>query len=262
MGSGSPISAITTVDTTCGRWRLTAAASTGSPGAPSTIASRCGRTTARRVAFSSDRGNPLGSDYNIWVLDTRTGEFRQLTKDPAEDYMPSWSPDDREIAFASTRDSGQSAWAVSVADLTERKLATVAGGRVDAPSWGPGGQVVYHVTAGAEEPVRGGRQAPHRHRERLRVPGLVGLAHGVLLRVGREDPASRAGRRRRADRRLRLRRCRSPSRSTRGACATSPRRRPVRRWASSVRSSRPMGARSPLPPSATSTSCPLPGASP
>ncbi len=103
-----------------------------------------------RVAFSSDRGNPLGSDYNIWVLDVGTGDLRQLTKDPAEDYMPSWSPDDREIAFASTRENGQSAWAVSVVDLTERKLASVAAGRVDAPSWGPGGQVVYHVTAGGD----------------------------------------------------------------------------------------------------------------
>jgi len=100
-----------------------------------------------RVAFSSDRGDPLGSDYNIWVLDTRSGELRQLTKDRAEDSMPSWSPDDREIAFASTRDSGQSAWAVSVTDLTERKLATVSSGRIDAPSWGPKGQVVYHVTS-------------------------------------------------------------------------------------------------------------------
>ena len=27
-----------------------------------------------RIAFSSDRGNPLGSDNNIWVLDTRNGE--------------------------------------------------------------------------------------------------------------------------------------------------------------------------------------------
>ena len=26
-----------------------------------------------RVAFSSDRGNTLGSDYNIWMLDTRSG---------------------------------------------------------------------------------------------------------------------------------------------------------------------------------------------
>jgi Tol biopolymer transport system component len=30
--------------------------------------------------------------------------------------MPSWSPDDREIAFASTRENGTAAWAVSVAD--------------------------------------------------------------------------------------------------------------------------------------------------
>ncbi len=100
-----------------------------------------------RVAFASDRGNPLGSDYNIWLLDTRSGDLRQLTTNPAEDSMPSWSPDDREIAFASTRENGQSVWAVSVSDRSERQLATVTGARLDAPSWGPGGQVVYHVTA-------------------------------------------------------------------------------------------------------------------
>ncbi|MFN2444171.1 MAG: amidohydrolase family protein [Vicinamibacterales bacterium] len=101
-----------------------------------------------RVAFSSDRGNPLGSDYNIWVLDVASGEVSQLTKGPSEDYMPSWSADDREIAFASTRENGQSVWAVSVADLTERKLTTVSAGRIDAPSWGPGGELIYQVTAG------------------------------------------------------------------------------------------------------------------
>jgi len=97
-----------------------------------------------RIAFSSDRGNPLGSNYNIWVLDVRTGDLRQLTTDPSEDYMPTWSPDDREIAFASTRENSQGVWAVSVADLTQRRLASVSSGRVDAPSWGPSG-VVYHV---------------------------------------------------------------------------------------------------------------------
>ncbi len=35
-----------------------------------------------KVAFSSDRGNPLGSNYNIWVVDLRSGEFKQLTKNP------------------------------------------------------------------------------------------------------------------------------------------------------------------------------------
>jgi len=102
-----------------------------------------------RVAFSSDRGNPLGSDYNIWTLTIGTGELKQLTKDPADDYMPSWSPDDKEIAFASTRESTSSVWAVNVATGAERKIGPGAG-TVDAPSWGPGGQIVYHQGADGE----------------------------------------------------------------------------------------------------------------
>src|SRR5262249_47694690 len=118
-----------------------------------------------RVAFSSDRGNPLGSDYNIWVLDVASGELRQLTSDPADDDMPSWSPDDREIAFASTRDGGRSVWAVNVGDRTERKVVAAAA-TVDAPSWGPGGKIVYHAAAPGQSrlesdgaPLTGGENA-------------------------------------------------------------------------------------------------------
>ncbi|HMD34890.1 MAG TPA: amidohydrolase family protein, partial [Vicinamibacterales bacterium] len=99
-----------------------------------------------RVAFSSDRGNPLGSDYNIWTLTVATGELKQLTKDPVDDYMPSWSPDDKEIAFASTREGGTGVWAVTAATGAERKAAS-ATSTVDSPSWGPGGQIVYHAAA-------------------------------------------------------------------------------------------------------------------
>jgi Tol biopolymer transport system component/imidazolonepropionase-like amidohydrolase len=113
-----------------------------------------------RVAFSSDRGNPLGSDYNIWVLDVASGDLRQLTKNPADDYMPTWSPDDREIAFASTRDDGRSVWAVDVANGVERRVAT-ADGRVDAPSWGPGGRIVYHVTTGSGRGAGPGPESAH-----------------------------------------------------------------------------------------------------
>src|SRR3954464_620789 len=108
-----------------------------------------------RLAFSSDRGDPLGSDYNIWVLDVRSDVFRQLTKAPSDDYMPTWSPDVKEIAFASARDDGQALWAVNVADGSERKVATAAG-RVDAPSWAPGGDIVYHVTTGGGRGASGG----------------------------------------------------------------------------------------------------------
>jgi len=101
-----------------------------------------------RIAFSSDRGNPLGSDYNIFVLDLRSGQIRQLTHDPAEDMMPSWSPDDRQVAFASTRDNGRGVWAVDAGGGLERKVVET-GARIDAAGWAPGGDIVAHGMEGS-----------------------------------------------------------------------------------------------------------------
>lgn len=108
-----------------------------------------------RVAFSSDRGESISAgqpgastgNYNVWVLDTRNGQLTQVTTDRADDFMPTWSPDDKEIAFISTRAGGQTVWAVTLATRAERRVSA-EGVRADAPSWGPGGQIVYHSTAG------------------------------------------------------------------------------------------------------------------
>jgi Tol biopolymer transport system component len=97
-----------------------------------------------RVAFSSDRGD--AGNYDIFVLDTRSGALSQVTKNPAEEFMPSWSPDDKEIAFISIRAGEQAVWAMNLASGAERKLAS--SGRNDAPSWGPSGALVYHATQG------------------------------------------------------------------------------------------------------------------
>jgi Tol biopolymer transport system component len=61
--------------------------------------------------------------------------------------MPSWSPDDAEIAFVSTRGNQQAVWAVTLENGAERRISATQA-RADAPSWGPGGQIVYHVTEG------------------------------------------------------------------------------------------------------------------
>lgn len=100
-----------------------------------------------RIAFASDRGSPLGSDYNIFTLDLRSGEIRQLTRHAAEDAMPSWSPDDSQIAYASTRDGGQGVWAVNAAGGAERRLITTAS-RIDAASWAPDGTILAHGVNG------------------------------------------------------------------------------------------------------------------
>jgi len=102
-----------------------------------------------RIAFASDRGSPLGSSYNIWMLDIAGGDIQRLTDNPSENRMPSWSPDDKEIAFSSTREGGDSVWAVSLADRRERRVSK-ATGVVEAPSWGPGGEIVYHSAADGE----------------------------------------------------------------------------------------------------------------
>jgi Tol biopolymer transport system component len=108
-----------------------------------------------RVAFSSDRGRSISAgnvsagvgNYDLWLLDVATGALVQVTRDPGNDFMPSWSPDDSELAFISTRAGGQTLWAVNLATGAERRLSG-EGVRADAPSWGPGGQVVYHSTGG------------------------------------------------------------------------------------------------------------------
>ena len=108
-----------------------------------------------RIAFSSDRGPSISagqvdagtSNYNIWILEVATGKVTQFTTDRAEDFMPTWSPDDSEIAFISTRAGGQTIWARTVSSGAERRVS-MDGVRADAPSWGPGGQIVYHSTGG------------------------------------------------------------------------------------------------------------------
>lgn len=123
-----------------------------------------------RIAFSSDRGNPLGSSYNIWVLDVASGELRRLTNNPSENRMPTWSPDDKEIAFHSTREDGRSVWAVRLSDGAERKVSS-ASSTVEAPSWGLGGQIVYHAAP------------PNESRLEMGSKPLTGMENAFAFRV-------------------------------------------------------------------------------
>ena len=106
-----------------------------------------------KIAFSSDRGNPLGSDNNIWVMDVKTGTMRQLTTNPAEDVMPAWSADDKEVIFTSSRDAYKTLWAVNVETKAERKIAD-SNGNIAAASMGPDGQLVYESSVGNDSQLK------------------------------------------------------------------------------------------------------------
>ena len=96
-----------------------------------------------RIAFSSDRSG----NYDVWVLDVASGQVRQITKDPGNDFLPAWSPNGRELAFVSTRTTAPGVYATTL-DGTER-LVAASGGAVGAPSWSPDGQrVLFSVLPG------------------------------------------------------------------------------------------------------------------
>ena len=58
----------------------------------------------------------IGSNYEIFVLEIRTGDVTQLTSSPGDDAWAVWSPDGSMIAFSSERDDcrlappGQDCW--------------------------------------------------------------------------------------------------------------------------------------------------------
>jgi Tol biopolymer transport system component len=53
-----------------------------------------------QIAFASDRDG----NRKIYVINADGMDLRRLTDDPADDGLPTWSPDGPKIAFASDRD--------------------------------------------------------------------------------------------------------------------------------------------------------------
>ncbi|MGZ3279400.1 MAG: amidohydrolase family protein [Caulobacteraceae bacterium] len=97
-----------------------------------------------KIAFASDRGQPGKDSYNIWTLDVATGALTQVTNNPNENRLPTWSPDGKQIAYASTRGAVSAIYSATLGSPEEHLVRQVKG-TVQAPSWGPGGQLAYVV---------------------------------------------------------------------------------------------------------------------
>ncbi len=103
------------------------------------------------VAQSTDRAaNETRSA--IWLLDTRTGESRQISSGEKRDASPRWSPDGRSIVFTSDReDETAQLYLLSLAGGEARRLTLTRRGASE-PFWSPDGAWVGFVSeARAEE---------------------------------------------------------------------------------------------------------------
>ena len=94
------------------------------------------------ITFDSNR---LGN-VDIWRLRLLDGELRQLTRDPAHDWRPRFSPDGRWVAFYSLRSGHRNLWIVPSAGGPARRLTE----RADTdwmPSWSPDSSLIAYESS-------------------------------------------------------------------------------------------------------------------
>ncbi len=102
------------------------------------------------IAYESNRDG----NWEIYLLDVQSGKTYNLTRDPADDLTPAWSPDGSQIAFVSNRADGKHL-ELYIMDADGGDLRRVASspGQYTDPFWTPDGQSLV-LTHGYEQIYR------------------------------------------------------------------------------------------------------------
>ena len=66
-------------------------------------------------------------NWEVYVVNLDGSELRRLTRNPASDGLPTWSPDGRHIAFVSDRDGSWAVWVMRPDGSQQRRLFGVGG---------------------------------------------------------------------------------------------------------------------------------------
>ena len=112
----------------------------------------------QRVAYQgNDSSFWLLGDHDIWVAQLGSGEPRNLTSNPANDFRPSWSPDGREIAFFSNRDGEWGVWLMPALGGNPRKVLPLpshpGNASWSAPQWARDGRTLFVLSREGNENV-------------------------------------------------------------------------------------------------------------
>jgi len=107
----------------------------------------------KRVAFVVTKLDGAKNTYfnNLWVADVDSGKVWQLTRGNS-DGDPSWSPDDRFVAFDSGRDEKSQIYKISLDGGEAQRVTDVAGGAF-GPQWSHSGtRILFQSTTMLPKP--------------------------------------------------------------------------------------------------------------
>ncbi len=110
---------------------------------------------------------PKGAEHSthIWLLDTRTGEFRQFTASPKSERLPRWSPDGRTLAFLSDRAERNQIYAIRL-DGGDARAITAGKNAVGSFRWSPDGKSFVYL---APEPKSDDEEKKEKDKDDARV---------------------------------------------------------------------------------------------
>lgn len=101
---------------------------------------------------AANRMDPQTGTWHVWVIDVARGNAAsRLTTDPGSDFDPVWSPDGREIVYASERGERLAFYRQSVSGGASAPLLDVTKATFAVPSdWSRDGRyILYHQLLGA-----------------------------------------------------------------------------------------------------------------
>jgi serine/threonine protein kinase len=117
---------------------------TGTVGAPGPYHQVVLSTRARRATVVRVDESEIG---DLWDADLATGNFSRLTTHSADDSDPSWSPDERALAFTSSRTGRPTVFVKDLVSGTETPLIQF-GESVAVDQWTPDGRFIIFRTFG------------------------------------------------------------------------------------------------------------------
>jgi Tol biopolymer transport system component len=107
-----------------------------------------GRFSPDGTRLAMVRNDPKTGNTDIWVLDIATGKSIPITNDPEPDNNPVWSPDGKQLAYVSTKESYSSIYRKS-SDGTgqaEQVFRYTPGAFVGLTDWSPDGKFLTFFT--------------------------------------------------------------------------------------------------------------------